>query len=208
MDERLPVGIVDYAAGNSASVLRALRHLGLPARMVTRPAELVGCSAVVLPGVGAAGATMRSLAESGLDEALDRRVREGLAYVGICVGLQVLFEHSEEDDADCLGWLPGSVRRLPASVRVPQIGWNLVTWTSPPPGIGDGADAHYYFVNSYVAAPAHPSCVAAEADYGGPFPAVVHEDNVFATQFHLEKSGPAGLALLSRLLAPGGVLGC
>ncbi len=198
------VGVIDYAAGNSPSVLRALQHLSIPARPVSRPEEIAGCSHVILPGVGAAGATMASLTESGLTAALTDAVLGGLPYVGICIGLQVLFDQSEEDDAKCLGWLPGTVRRLPAGVRVPQIGWNLVRSTAVHGAdVGTPIDGYFYFVNSYVVHPSDSAVVVAEADYGCPFPAAVRSGSIFATQFHLEKSGPAGLALLRAVLTDG-----
>ncbi|MHB8244586.1 MAG: imidazole glycerol phosphate synthase subunit HisH [Acidimicrobiales bacterium] len=203
-----PIGVVDYAAGNCSSVLRALRHLSLPARAVVQPRDLDGCSSVVLPGVGSAGATMRSLQETGLAGELTERVGNGLAYVGICIGLQVLFEHSEEDEIECLGWLPGRVRRLPEGVRVPQIGWNLVTSRQAESDFAAGFGDYFYFVNSYVAEPADPGMVAAEANYGGPFVAAVHHGNIFATQFHLEKSGAAGLRLLRQVLTSERLVRC
>jgi len=194
------VAVVDYAAGNCPSVLRALALLGIEARAAVHPEQLEGVTHAVLPGVGSALETMRSLRESGMAEALAGHVAAGKPYVGICVGLQVLFEQSEEDGAECLGWLAGSVRRLPATVRVPQIGWNLVRDTGAPAHLAEALGAHFYFVNSYVADPADRSVVVAEADYGGPFAAMVVAGNLCATQFHLEKSGPRGLELLRRVV--------
>lgn len=201
---RQRVAVVDYAAGNSPSVLRALAHLGIEACAVNEPEELEGATHAVLPGVGSASETMRSLRETGMDEALARHVADGRPYLGICIGLQVLFERSEEDGAECLGWLPGVVRRFPPTVRVPQIGWNLVADNGAPPHLAAALGAHFYFVNSFVAEPANRGLVVAEADYGGPFAAAVLRDNVVATQFHLEKSGPRGLELLRRAIEGAG----
>ena len=191
------IAVVDYHAGNAPSVRYALDHLGIPSRLVDSPRGLATAERIVLPGVGAARATLASLAESGLDVALADRVRDGVPFLGICIGLQVLFEHSEEGDTDCLGWVPGTVRRFPADRRVPQIGWNEVrfardhpvTRALPPAG-------HYYFVNSYYCAPADPADVLGVTDYGFEFCSVVARDNVVATQFHAEKSGALGLDLL------------
>ena len=139
---------------------------------------------------------MTSLAELGLVEPLLKRMRAGTPFLGICVGLQILFEHSEEDDATCLGWFPGRVRRFNDDLRVPQIGWNSVKRTREHPLLaGLEPENHFYFVNSYYAAPS-PELVLGEATYGVPFAAMVSRDNVHATQFHAEKSGPLGLKIL------------
>ena len=152
-----------------------------------------------MPGVGSAGATMDSLDELGLIAPMTEFVTEWRRpYLGICVGLQIVFSRSEEGDATCLGWLPGTVRRFCASmVRVPQIGWNEVRKTRDHPifeGIESGCYA--YFVNSYHAFPEEDDVVAGTTDYGGRSTAIIGKDNVWATQFHIEKSGPVGLRML------------
>ena len=194
------IAVIDYRAGNAPSVGYALERLGLEHRLAATAADLDGCDRIVLPGVGAARATLDSLRDSGIVEPVARRVQDdGLPFLGICIGLQVLFDHSEEGDVDCLGWVPGRVRRFPDSLRVPQIGWNAVRATRPHPvtdGLGD--DAHCYFVNSYFADPADPEDALGVTDYGGEFCSIVARDNIVATQFHAEKSGPVGLALLER----------
>jgi glutamine amidotransferase len=192
------VGVIGYRTGNSRSVGRALDFLGVPNRMLRVPGDLAGVDRVVLPGVGSAGTTMRYLAAAGWPAVLRSLVADGdMPFLGVCVGLQVLYEASEEQDALCLGWLPGKVRSFGGGVRVPQIGWNQVRAAGPGhpftrglPGSGD-----FYFVNSYFAPPGGPE-VAATAEYGTPFAAVVARRNIMATQFHCEKSGPAGLGLL------------
>jgi imidazole glycerol-phosphate synthase subunit HisH len=191
------IDVIDYRAGNAPSVGYALERLGVPCRLTGDPAAVRRSGRLVLPGVGAARATLDSLRDSGLLEPIADRVRGGVPFLGICVGLQVLFEHSEEDDAPCLGWLPGRVRRFPDSQRVPQIGWNVVRPARRHPLL-DGAppDGHCYFVNSYYAEPADASDVVATTDYGIEFASVVGRDNVVATQFHTEKSGELGLRLL------------
>jgi imidazole glycerol-phosphate synthase subunit HisH len=194
------IGVVDYRAGNAPSVGYALDSLGLPYRLVTGGADVAGCERLILPGVGAARATLGSLRESGLVEPLARAVvDEGRPFLGICIGLQVLFGHSEEGDVDCLGWIPGRVRRFPADVRVPQIGWNTVRPTRAHP-LTDGLPdpAHCYFVNSYYAVPDDGDDVVASTDYAGEFCSIAGRGNIVATQFHAEKSGSIGLGLLER----------
>lgn len=205
------IGIIDYKAGNARSVQYALDRLGIEANLVTTPGELDALDRIVLPGVGSAQATMDFLHESGCGAALTRRVRgDGVPFLGICVGLQVLFDYSDEGDVKCLGWLPGRVRRFPSGqpagsgaklpLRVPQIGWNEVT-VHAEDALFDGYNApkrHFYFVNSYFAEPDDDAVVAATANYGDDFTAAVLSGNVIATQFHIEKSGPDGLELLRR----------
>ncbi|MGH8985789.1 MAG: imidazole glycerol phosphate synthase subunit HisH [Acidimicrobiia bacterium] len=193
------IDVIDYRAGNSPSVVYALEKLGLPCRLIGKPEEVLASDRLVLPGVGAARATLESLDESGLTEPLGERVRtDGVPFLGICIGLQVLFDHSEEDDTPALGWLPGTVRRFPDTGRVPQIGWNEVTATRPHP-LCDGLPkkGHFYFVNSYYAVPSDRDCVVGTTEYGLEFCSVVGRDNVAATQFHAEKSGALGLRILA-----------
>ena len=192
------IGVVDYRAGNAPSVGYALARLGINHRLVTTAADLDGVERIVLPGVGAARATIESLRESDLLESLERRVRDDrVPFLGICIGLQVLFEHSEEGDTPGLGWIAGAVRRFPDSERVPQIGWNSVHVRRDHPVTATFPDGgHCYFVNSYYAAPADPGDVLGETSYGVAFCSVVARDNIVATQFHAEKSGPLGLSIL------------
>ncbi|MDR3207836.1 MAG: imidazole glycerol phosphate synthase subunit HisH [Oscillospiraceae bacterium] len=198
------IGVIDYKAGNSASMLTALRRVGAEAALFARPEGLDGVDRLILPGVGSARATMDTLGEAGWVEALERLVlRGGMPFLGVCVGLQVLFAHSAEEDTDTLGFLPGRVTRFPAGrVRVPQIGWNAVTFRRAHPLLkGLGTTGHFYFVNSYHAVPASASDILAETDYGGVFCSAVARDNLAATQFHLEKSGETGLAMLKNFAA-------
>jgi glutamine amidotransferase len=192
------IDVIDYRAGNSHSVIYALERLGLRCRLVAKPEEVAESDRLVLPGVGAAAATLDSLRESDLPDALTQRVqRDKVPFLGICIGLQVLFEHSEEGNTECLGWLPGHVRGFTDQERVPQIGWNEVRFTRPHPVIAAVPDrGHYYFVNSYYADPRDATDALGRTEYGVEFASVVARDNVVATQFHVEKSGRLGLRLL------------
>ena len=197
------IAIVDYKAGNLTSVASALEHLGHRCEITDRPERVRAADRVILPGVGAAGATMENLRALGLDEVLRRDVaRAGKLFLGICIGIQVLFDSSLEDDARCLGIIPGRVERFPQAVdgrplKVPQIGWNRVRQIRPHAifeGVPD--NTHFYFVNSFYPVPDDPAITIGVGDYGVPFTAAIACDNVIATQFHLEKSGAAGLRML------------
>jgi len=193
------IGVIDYEAGNAPSVVSALTHLGHASRLVASPEELGEVGRVILPGVGSAAATLESLESTGLRKAIEKRVREErIPFLGICVGLQILFEHSEEGDVPCLGWLEGRVRRFDGpGLRVPQIGWNVAEKTREHPLLaGLPRTGHYYFVNSYYVVPTRPEVVLCTTEYGVRFASVVAEGNVYAAQFHVEKSGPLGLRLL------------
>lgn len=197
------IDVIDYRAGNAPSVIYALERLGLPCELVAKPEEIAASERLVLPGVGAAAATLASLRESDLLDQLTERVqRDRVPFLGICIGLQVLFEHSEEGDTACLGWLPGRIRRFADGLRVPQIGWNEVRITRSHPVTADLPDrGHFYFVNSFYADPADPAHVLGRTQYGVEFASVVGRDNVVATQFHAEKSGALGLRLLADFAA-------
>ena len=193
--------VIDYRTGNSQSVAYALEALGIAHQVARTPAEVGEITHIILPGVGAAGTTMRYLAEDGwLDFLHDRVIEQQTPFLGVCVGLQVIFESSDEGDATCLGWLPGQVRAFDrGAVRVPHMGWNKVTPVARHPFVAElPVDPYFYFVNSYYAVPADPDVLAGTADYNGSFAAIVARGNIMATQFHIEKSGPVGLALLRR----------
>jgi glutamine amidotransferase len=191
------IDVIDYRAGNAPSVLYALEHLGLRGRLVGTPEAVLASDRLVLPGVGAARATLESLADQGLVDALTRRVvGDRVPFLGICIGLQVLFDHSEEGDTECLGWVPGHVQRFPDDRRVPQIGWNEVRFRREHPVTRLVDGGHFYFVNSYFCVPSDADDVLGVTEYGEPFCSVVARDNIVATQFHTEKSGRLGLALL------------
>jgi glutamine amidotransferase len=199
------IAVLDYGIGNLRSAEKALQHVGADARLVDNADDASGASGVVLPGVGAFGACARALRASGLDEAVRRCVGDGRPFLGICIGLQLMFDGSEEDpDISGLGLLDGTVRAIPATERRPQMQWNLV---SRPSGTrsrllgGDAASRWYYFVHSFVPVPEGESSLGAvvgTCDYGGELAVAFERDNVFGTQFHPEKSAGAGLALLGR----------
>ena len=194
------IAIIDYRAGNLQSVLRAVEYLGHEAKITDDPKTIRSADRVIFPGVGAAGATMDNLRKLGLDTLLKDEIFPcGTPMLGICIGIQIIFEESEEDDARCLGILRGDVRRFTESrgLKVPQIGWNRVAFVKSHPmfqGVPDGS--HFYFVNSYRPVPADRGTVYATTDYGGPFACLVAHRNLVATQFHLEKSGEVGLKML------------
>jgi imidazole glycerol-phosphate synthase subunit HisH len=197
------VTIVDYKAGNLASVARALEYLGHRWEISDRPERLRRADRVILPGVGAAGATMENLNGLGIAEVLrDDVARAGKPFLGICIGIQVLLDYSDENDTRCLGIIPGRVVRYPSSfegrpVKVPQIGWNRVRQERQHPlfaGVRD--NTHFYFVNSYYPIPDDPTVTIGLSEYSVRFGAALARGNVVATQFHLEKSGAAGLRLL------------
>jgi glutamine amidotransferase len=197
--------IVDYDAGNLRSVARAVEHAG-GAPVVSADPEMVRrARALILPGVGSAAQAMDRLGKLGLDEALREVAADGVPILGVCLGLQVLLERSEEGDTKCLGVLPGMVRRFPVGPKVPHMGWNTVALRNPSPlmsGIPD--QSYFYFVHSYYGDPP-PDLVAGETDYALPFCAVLARDNVAATQFHPEKSGPVGLQVYANFLRLAGI---
>ena len=195
------IKIIDYKAGNAPSVLHAVQRLKLQAELAASPDSLTDASYIILPGVGSAGATMMSLQESGMIDALTEYVtNKKIPFLGVCVGMQVLFEHSEEDDAECFGWLKGCVRKYDTKlVRVPQMGWNQVRFVNETPINAD--EGYFYFVNSYYAEPEDSNNIWGMAEYGGSFAAAVRGDNIYGTQFHVEKSGEAGLKLLKGFLS-------
>ena len=194
------IKIIDYKAGNAPSVLHAVNRLGHEAMLAGDCREIADATHLILPGVGSAKATMESLREMNLIGALEDAVlHRKRPFLGICVGMQILFEHSEEEDADCLGWLKGRVVKFDtAKVRVPQMGWNQVRFVKNTSC--NFRDDFFYFVNSYYALPEQESDQWGLADYNGLFTAAVCRNNIFATQFHVEKSGESGLALLNNFL--------
>lgn len=193
-----PIVVIDYGAGNLRSVARALAHAGEEPIVTANPRLLEQAAGLVLPGVGAAQDTMTNLEARGLVEPLRKLVGGGLPLLGVCMGLQALFDWSDEGEGQvCLGILPGKIRHFGqagAEFKIPHMGWNTVRWIREHPvteGIPDGS--YFYFVHSFYPEPAHGDVVLGETEYGNPFASVVAKDNVVATQFHPEKSGEIGL---------------
>ncbi len=194
------IAVLDYGIGNLRSAQKALQHLGADARLVSAPEEAEGARGVVLPGVGAFGACVDALRATGLDSVALDAVEAGLPFLGICVGLQMLYEGSEEDEqAKGLAVLKGTVRALPPGQKHPQMQWNPLHILRPSvllKGLDEGA--WVYFVHSF--APEMTAEVVATCEYGGPVVAAVERGNLWATQFHPEKSGGLGLRVLGNFV--------
>ncbi len=198
------IGLVDYGLSNLRSVLKAFEHLGIETRLVTTPADLEGVERLVLPGVGAFASGMAGLAQAGLAPALGAAVAGGMPLLGICLGMQLLFEWGEEDGRHAgLGLLSGTVLRFQASgLRVPHVGWNRLEPAADHPLLGTLPDPAYaYFVHSYYCRPESADLVLAHTDYGGPFASIVGAHPIYGLQFHPEKSQTVGLRLLANFAA-------
>ena len=193
------IAIVDYGMGNLRSVEKGFKKVGVEAVVTSDPGVIDNASAVVLPGVGAFRDCIKNLKDLSLTEAIVRSVDKGKPYLGICLGLQVLFSESEEFGT-CKGLdiFRGKVVRFQISEKVPHMGWNTVKFIKRPPILSDIADeSYFYFVHSFYVVPDDKDIVATTTDYGVPFTSMVWKDNVFATQFHPEKSQDLGLKVLS-----------
>ncbi len=193
--------VVDYGVGNLRSITRGLEKAGATVKLTTRIEDVRSAEAVVLPGVGAFKDAMEKMQP--LKEALLQEVKNGKLMLGICLGLQVLFEESAEGgNYEGLALIKGHVARLPSHVKVPHIGWNTIKIRRENPlleGINNGA--YMYFVHSYYAIPTNEEVIVATTNYGVEFPSVICNGNIFATQFHPEKSGEAGLKVLRNFVA-------
>jgi glutamine amidotransferase len=194
------ITIVDYKAGNLTSVKRGLDHLGIPNQISADPAVVRQADRVIFPGVGHAGAAMGVLKERGLDSALKDAFQRGTPILGICVGSQIILTHSEEADTSALDLIHGDCVRFRLSdpaLKIPHMGWNAVNVTRPHPILAHLCPGdEFYFVHSYYPQPDDPQHIYATCDYGGSFPVAIGQDNLFAVQFHTEKSGPVGLKVL------------
>jgi len=199
------IAIVDYEMGNLRSVQKALEHVGHAATITSDPAGLADADKIVLPGVGAFRDAIAALRERKLVEPIRSAIAGGKPFLGICLGLQLLFDKSYEDGQyEGLGVIPGEVVKfeVPPEYKVPHMGWNQVQFRARPPifaGIDDGS--HFYFVHSYYVAPRDKSVIATETDYARPFCSSIWRDNLFAVQFHPEKSQAAGLQVLKNFAA-------
>lgn len=204
-------GIIDYNAGNIRSVERALDSLGCEYIVSKSPEELENVDKLIFPGVGDACYAMEQLKASGFDSFLKKKVSENIPILGICLGSQIIFEFSEEGNTPCLGLLDGNIRhfssiQLDFSLKVPHMGWNDISFSKSekenPSGLFEGIPEHtsFYFVHSYVIQPKNNDVILASADYGISVPAAVRSGNVYAVQFHPEKSGEPGLRLLKNFI--------
>ena len=202
------IAVLDYGIGNLRSAEKALQKVGGDARLTRDPAFVASADAVVLPGVGAFGACMDALRGAGLEDVVYGAVDSGRPFLGICVGMQMLFTSSQEDlDARGLDIISGTVKWIPPGVKRPQMQWNKLSFTQPDDAMFEGEllrdapnGSWVYFVHSLHGVPMDPSLVAATCDYGVTLNAAFRQDNVFATQFHPEKSGASGLALLDNFV--------
>jgi glutamine amidotransferase len=193
------IAIIDYGAGNLRSISRALQGHGADVSITAEPDEIASADRVVLPGVGNAKAAMEQLRDRGLDETIKGIMDQGTPLLGVCLGMQLLFGEQEEGPTVGLGLVPGSARRLPLHHKVPHMGWNTVDFRNHTP-LSGLSSRDFYFVHSYVVQPEHEADIAGTTDYGVTFTSVVVHDHVWGTQFHPEKSGDAGLALLKAWL--------
>ena len=206
------IAVLDYGIGNLRSAEKALQKVGGDARLTRDPAFVSSADAVVLPGVGAFGACMDALRGAGLEDVVYGAVDSGRPFLGICVGMQMLFTSSQEDlDARGLDIISGTVKWIPPGVKRPQMQWNKLSFTQPDDAMFEGEllrdapnGSWVYFVHSLHGVPMDPSLVAATCDYGVTLNAAFRQDNVFATQFHPEKSGASGLALLDNFVKAAG----
>ena len=206
------IAVLDYGIGNLRSAEKALQKVGGDARLTRDPSFVASADAVVLPGVGAFGACMDALRGAGLEDVVYGAVDSGRPFLGICVGMQMLFTSSQEDlDARGLDIISGTVKWIPPGVKRPQMQWNKLSFTQPDDAMFEGEllrdapnGSWVYFVHSLQGVPMDPSLVAATCDYGVTLNAAFRQDNVFATQFHPEKSGASGLALLDNFVKAAG----
>ncbi len=196
------VAIVDYGAGNLGSVANAIAKLGYEPKVTNKPSVVLDAPAVILPGVGAAGDAMKNLEAIGMADVVRSLIDSRKPLFAVCVGLQLLFSGTEEGGwYECLNIIPGAVKKLPAGLKIPHMGWNQVKQTAKHPVFDSILDeANFYFVHSYYAEPEDKSVIIGTTDYGLSFGSVILKDNLIATQFHPEKSGDWGLKMYSNFL--------
>ena len=199
------IAIIDYKAGNLASVARAIDYLGFECRITHDIKEVLRADRVIFPGVGSAGQAMLDLKQMGLDQAICELYKSGKPFLGICLGTQIILEESEENQTACLGLLPGKVKHFPMqllsndgkNLKVPHMGWNQVRLKRLHPVFsGVAPESEFYFVHSFYPAPVGDETIIGTTDHGITFTSVLGEKNLFAVQFHPERSGPPGLTIL------------
>jgi len=201
MSGAVKIAVVDYGAANMVSITKALAAVGAEVVVAAEPAALAGVDAIVVPGVGAAASAMTHLRERGLVEPIRDWARAGRPILGICLGYQILFDRSDEGDAETLGLLAGRTVGLVDAPTLPHIGWNTVEAVRPHPlfeGVADGS--HFYFVHSFAPAPAEESVIVARTTHGRPFVSAVARGSLYGLQFHPEKSSKAGLRVLTNFV--------
>ena len=201
MAQELKIVVIDYQSGNLRSVAKALEAVGASPVVTEDASQIESADAVILPGVGSGPAAMRALETRGLVKPIKQYVAGGRPFLGVCLGLQLLLERTDEGDAPCLDIVPGQVRRLPGGMKVPHMGWNSVDFEFDHPVFqGIPPASHFYFVHSYYADPDKHAGVAGTTTYGIPFCSAFARDNLVATQFHPEKSGTVGLQIYRNFL--------
>ncbi len=197
----IKVVVIDYQSGNLRSVAKALEAVGAQPVVTEEPSQVASADAVILPGVGSGPAAMQALESRGLVAPIKEFLNQGRPFLGVCLGLQLLLDRTEEGDAPCMGVVPGQVKRLPAGLKVPHMGWNSVEVVVDHPVFkGVPPSSFFYFVHSYYAAPDDTGGVAGTTSYGLPFCSAYARDNLVATQFHPEKSGTVGLQIYRNFL--------
>ncbi len=194
------IALIDYGAGNLRSVENALARLDATCAIASTPQDLANAQAIIFPGVGAAAPAMAGLRDRGLDTAVIAAIRNGVPFLGICLGMQLLFEWSAEDGAACLGVIPGTVERLKTQEKLPHVGWNTIEHVRPHRVLEGMEGEAFYFVHSYVVMPRYPAVAAAETNHGVPFVSAIARQGLVGVQFHPERSGTAGLRLLENFL--------
>jgi len=197
------IAIIDYGMGNLRSALRGIEKVGGDARIIQSPREMIGADAIVLPGDGAFGHAMQNLRAAGWVAPIKQAVADGVPFLGICVGMQLLFESSEEmGQHEGLGIFAGNVKRFPVGLKVPQMGWNQLNIRQSNPLLRDVPNGGYtYFVHSYYCSPSDSSVTLATTDYGVDFASIVGRGNVWGAQFHPEKSQVVGLKILENFVS-------
>tara|TARA_Y100000588_G_C14169864_1_gene888644 strand:- start:266 stop:904 length:639 start_codon:yes stop_codon:yes gene_type:complete len=200
--ERPIITVIDYQAGNIRSVEKALEKSGASVRVSGKASDLEKSDAVVFPGQGSCDSSMVNLRNQGLDEILVEWINSGKPFMGVCLGLQLLLEESDEGDEKGLGVLEGRVEKLPEGQKIPHMGWNSVRFTTDHPVFkGVSQNSYFYFVHSYIAVPKASSIIAGHTEYGRDFCSAVAFDNVVAVQFHPEKSGENGLNIYKNFVS-------
>ena len=197
----MKIVVIDYRSGNLRSVAKALEAVGARPLVTEDPSQIGSADALILPGVGSGPAAMQALRSRGMVEPVKDYLADGRPFLGVCLGLQLLLERTEEGNAPCLGIVPGHVKKLPAGLKVPHMGWNSVDFTKDHPVFrGIPPSSHFYFVHSFYAAPDSLEAVAGTTTYGIPFCSAYARESVVATQFHPEKSGAVGLNIYRNFL--------